>query len=301
MLLDAPSNLTHFDFRNCAFRIAKKNESVYELMRRNEADVGATPGHLLYSIFDKNIQYSQPVTTAAYMVAQLLNEPTNEMSDLSTFFIENGRLILFTFLGYLLPFLSVFAYYQNPSRILGPFLAKWPFVNGRQMRALSPKLALIFTFFNLFLFVMLAILCNLIQTNVVVLSTDEFIDSRARLFNSPKVMASCGNLTEKNLGSGESVQSSFFYKLVTRRIRKRTFIDWCSLEGRQKVEAMRKKGGLVSFFLFMYRARNLVIMSDYSATKRRLFVYLNSVIYQEDPAALMVKTNSKLATAVQRR
>ena len=97
-------------------------------------------------------------------------------------------------IGYLLLFLFSYIFLRKLFPFLSPikksklFLSKFLYDDYTQLRALSSKVALIFLFFNLFLFILINLLTNFIKTEAVIVNTDEIIDSNKKLLSTPKIL-----------------------------------------------------------------------------------------------------------------
>ena len=290
--------LTNFPQRNCVFLELKINESISDLMMKNKSDVGIRPFVFTRLRADRFVELTKPVSLYSFGIAQFLNKPSGIRSDLSAFLVENRLLIFFMLIGYLVPLFAVCIFSLRrlnvhrsirPLRI-APRLLSLP---QNRMRVISPKLARIFVFYSLFLFILRITLTNLIKTNAIILDTSQFIDSRQRLFDSTKTMMICGNPLEKTLGSKKSTtENSFTFKLFSQKMRDDRLIEVCfSKKGFKRMQEKSNKEGLTSLFFFMSSAFNMYYLSLFSNRKGPLFIFMGREGYREEGVTLTIRRN----------
>ena len=276
------------------------NESVSYFLSKNLADVGVRAGFFLEVKEFSSVAYTNPISIYFFQIAQFLKEPTAlDRSDLASFLVENKLLLFFVAIGYLVPLFVVFFSRLLLVRFRRHLVAtlrssaRFFFLNNTRMRRLSPKYARIFAFFGFFLFIMRTVITNMINTNAVVLDTGQFINSRQRLFDSPKMMVVCGNPIRTNSDSISSTEPTFTYKLFSQKARENRLLEICfSKENHRKLnEDARKKGGLTSMFFYMTQVHGIYFLAPFATGKGSLFAYLDPTSYNTDSVALMIRRN----------
>ena len=262
-------------------------------MLRNQADVGIRPYVSTFQNAHRLAELSKPVSLYSFVVAQFLNEPTAIRSDLSNFLVEQRLLIYCVLIGYLVPLVAVFAFshrqVSRSIRSLRIIAFKLIFSLSNQIREISLKLALIFAFFGLFLFIIRASLTNLINTNAIVLDTSQFINSRQRLFDSPKAMVVCGNPLEMNSESKNSMGQTFTRKLFSLKTKGNRLIEVCLSKKNFKRTLTVSNDGLTNLLFYMNREQAIFFLSTFSKRKGALFIFMGRQAYNEDDVTLTVR------------
>ena len=247
--------------RNCVFKAAQLNESIPDMIAKNQTDLSIRPYPFSEQRSDNFVELTKSVLLYTFVVSQFLNEPTATQSELSSFLIEERLLIYFVLIGYLAPLMGVCVFFRRRLRVSHPIQTlrtiapKLLFLRHNRMRAVSPKLALIFVFFGLFYFLIRSTLTSLIKTNAIILDTSQFINSRQRLFGSTKTMVICGNpLGSVKRENENPTERSFTHKLFTQKIHEDRLIEAChSKKGYKRMEVESMRNGLTSLFFFMNR------------------------------------------------
>ena len=263
-------------------------------MLKNQADVGIRPYVSTFQNADRLTELSKPVSLYSFGVAQFLYEPTATQSDLSNFLVEQRLLIYCVLIGYLVPLVAVFAFshrqVSRSIRSLRIIAFKLIFSLSNQIREISHKLALIFAFFGLFLFIIRTSLTNLINTNAIVLDTSQFINSRQRLFGSPKTMLVCGNPLETDSETIKTMGNTFSFKLYSRKQKEGRLIEGCLSRKAFKSLAVLSNNGLINLFFFMNREHCIWFLSFFVRKRKGpLFIYLGHESYLEDSVSLQIR------------
>ena len=285
--------------RNCVFQEVKLNEGIAHLMAENKSDVGIRPYVYTQLKAGRFVELTKPVSLYSFGIAQYLTKPTGIQSDLSSFLHENRMLIFCVLIGYLVPLLSIctisiwrLQMHRRSIRSIRTTAPKLLFLPNSQKRVIYPKLALIFVFFTLFLFIMRHILTNLIKTNAVILDTSQFIDSRERLFESPKTMMICGNPLEKDLQSGKPMGKSFTFKLFSQKSKQGRLLEVCqSKKNIVRMNEQAREPGLSSMYFLMDRVYLIWFLWLFMTANAPLFIYIGTEIYFEESIALTVRRN----------
>ena len=295
--------------RNCIFKSVKLNESVSYFLSKNVADIAIRTVFFSHLKEYSSVEFTNPVSLYFFQVAQFLSEPTAiDRTDLWSFLIENKLLIFCVLIGYLVPLFAVLCsrlllVRRRSNQRLSSSAYRYFFLNSTRMRRHSPKLARIFAFFGLFLFIMRTIITNLINTSAVVLDTSQFIDSRQRLFESPKSMVVCGNPLATNSKTIPSTEQSFTYKLFSQKVRENRLLEICFLkEDYRKVKEKPKNGGITSMFFYMNPQHSIFFMASFANGRGTHFIYMSPTSYNSRSVTLMIRRNLdplKKQTAIQ--
>lgn len=301
--------MVQFRQRNCVFYLAKSNETIPHLMAKNKVDVGIRAVTFSYHSADSPMEFSNPVSLYSFIVSQFLNEPTATRSDLISFLIDNRLLIIYVLIGCLVPLIAVCAFFRRRLRVpcsirslgtIAPRLLSLPY---SRVLAMSSKLALIFVFFNFFLFFMRSTLTSLIKTNAIVLDTSQFINTRQRLFGSPKTMMVCGNPLESSLESKNPMEQcsgqSFTDKLFSEKMKRDRLVEVCfSKKGFKRLVSEAKENGLPSLLFWMDRVHAIWYLSSFSSFSTgkasrsgKLFIFIGRESYREDIVTLAMRRN----------
>lgn len=85
------------------------------------------------------------------------------------------------------------------------------FYNYQKIRILFPKIALILIFFSCFIFINLSLFTNSIKTNVVVINTDQLIDSQTKLDRTNKIPIFYEGSTSYEIAAFEKMKKRAFF------------------------------------------------------------------------------------------
>ena len=155
-------------------------------------------------------------------------------------------------------------------------LSKLLYDDYTQLRAFSSKIAFIFLFFNFFLFILINLLTNFIQTDAVILNTDELIDSNEKLLSTPKILLTRGfQLDYLNTFP----KSSLLFKLVTRK--KENYQYFTPQSNFTKIMKIVKKGESSSFFLFDSKSTVLLHLLMFAKLTKNPIVFMKPTSYHE--------------------
>ena len=186
----------HKNVRTCTFRgmdvdELRTNETYYELFKNNLIDIFLDPSKI--GPTKEYLEFSKTVSTTNLRLGQFLSEPNNlAKSDFSAFLFENLNLLIFILIGYLLLFIISFLFLRNAIhnslKRLKLILFKLSFLDYNQLCAISSKIALVFLFFNLFLFILITVLTAFIKTEKVIVNCDEIINTDLKLIQTPKTL-----------------------------------------------------------------------------------------------------------------
>ena len=145
-----------------------------------------------------------------------------------------------------------------------------------QLRAFSSKIALIFLFFNLFLFILINLLTNFIKTEAVIVNTDELIDSNEKLLTTSKILLTTDfKLDYLNTSPKKSLLFKFFnrkkenYQYVTPQS------NWT------KILKMIKKGESSSFFIFDNKPTVLFNLISFAMYTKNPIIFMKPTSYHE--------------------
>ena len=170
---------------------------------------------------DKLIEFSKTVLQNEIGIGQVLNEPNSlEKADFSSFLFENWNLLSYMLIDYLLLFFFSYIFLRKLFHLFSPLkkskliLSKLLYGDYTQIRALSPEVAIIFLFFNLFLFILISLLTNFIKTDAVIVNTDEIIDSDEKLLSTSKIIFTQYHLLEY---FNSFPKNSLLFKLFKRK------------------------------------------------------------------------------------
>ena len=145
-----------------------------------------------------------------------------------------------------------------------------------QLRAFSSKIALIFLFFNLFLFILINLLTNFIKTGAVIVNTDELIDSNEKLLTTSKILFTT-DFEFTHLSTFP--KKSLLFKFVTRKKENYQYVtkksNWT------KIQKMIKKGESSSFFIYETKPKVLTILILLAMYKKNPFFFMKPTNYHE--------------------
>ena len=195
-------------------------------------------------------EYSKTAHVIEDNIGQILNEPNNlKKADFSSFLYENVNLLSYMLIGYVLLFLFSYIFLRKLFHFLSPIkkskliLSKLLYEDATQLRALSPEIALIFVFFNLFLFILINLLTNFIKTDALIVNTDEIIDSNEKLLTTKKILL----ISDFDfLGFSFFPESSLLFKLVKRKKENNQYLLITDIE---KLKEIIRKFESSSFFI----------------------------------------------------
>ena len=216
-------------------------------------------------------------------IGQILNEPNNsKKTDLSSFLIENWNLVSYMLIGYLLLFFFSYIFAKKHFPFLSP-MKKSKLISSKilyddytQLREFSSKIALIFLFFNLFLFILINLLTNFIKTGAVILNTDELIDSNEKLLTTSKILFM--RMSDFRYSS-TFPKKSLLFKFVTRKKENYQYVtpesNWT------KIWKMIKKGESSSFFVFSSKPSVLITLITLAMHTKNPIIFVKLTSYHE--------------------
>ena len=200
-----------------------RREDTIDSLKENRTDIyylATTSYSATLQREDKFLEFTKTAYLLEDGIGQILNEPNYSKTDLSSFLIENWSLVSYMLIGYLLLFFFSYIFVKKLFPFLSP-LKKSKLVSSKllyddytQLRAFSSKIALIFLFFNFFLFILINLLTNFIKTDAVIVNTDELIDSNEKLLSTTKILLTT-SYELKYLSTFP--KSSLLFKFVTRK------------------------------------------------------------------------------------
>ena len=237
--------------------------------------------------YDSQEENKIEITKTAYIlehgIGQILNEPNNlKKTDLSSFLIENWNLVSYMLIGYLLLFFFSFIFAKKLFPFLSP-LKKSKLISSKllyddytQLRAFSSKIALIFLFFNLFLFILINLLTNFIKTEAVIVNTDELIDSNEKLLTTSKILST----TDFGFWYLSTFpKNSVLFKLVARKKKDYQYVTPES--NMTKIWEIIEKGESSSFFIFDTKPTVLINLIALAMHTKNPIIFVNPTSYYE--------------------
>ena len=262
-----------------------KEEDDSDSLKENRTDIyyQATSDYGYDSQEDNKIE----ITKTAYIIedgiGQILNESNNlKKTELSSFLIENWNLVSYMLIGYLLLFFFSFIFAKKLFPFLSP-LKKSKLISSKllyddytQLRAFSSKIALIFLFFNLFLFILINLLTNFIKTEAVIVNTDELIDSNKKLLTTSKI------LLTKDFGLwylSTYPKKSLLFKFVTRKIENYQYVTYRS--NNTKIWEITKKGESSSFLIYESKPVVLIYLITLAMYTKNPIIFMKPTSYHE--------------------
>ena len=261
-------------------------------MKKNETDISFLPGEVFNPLFQSIyniVELSQIAFSAPYQCGQVIKEPKNlKKTDFSSFLFENWNLLSCMLIGYLLVFFVSFIFLKNnfPScsklKKLKLILSKLLFDDPTQLRAFSSSIALIFIFFNLFLFILISLLTNFIKTEAVIVNTDELIDSEQKLLSSKKLIY----ISEFDFKHYSSfLKSSVLFKLGKKIIEDNRYVTF------ENLMEMLLKGQSSSFFLFDNKYEVLRNLLPFSVMIKNPIIFMKPTNYHESNQVYYMRKN----------
>ena len=238
---------------------------------------------------------SKSVSNLQLEICQFLIQPNNfEKSDFSAFLFDNINLLSYILIGYLLIFIITFILLpkvsHNSLKNRKLILTKILFFNYNQLRTLSSKIALIFLFFNLFIFILTNMLTNFIKTDAVIVNTDELIDTDDKLLKTTKIFAI--DPKNANFFRGNQNQNSLLTKLVNQKIKE----DKCLIinsSGIKKFNHIISKNELPSLFVFGGKHALLKLVSDILPLTKNQFAFKSKHSYYDSVLVIYLRKNLK--------
>ena len=232
---------------------------------------------------DNKIEITKTAYSLEDGIGQILNEPNNlKKTDLSLFLIENWNLVSYMLIGYLLLFFFSFIFAKKLFPFLSP-LKKSKLISSKllhddytQLRAFSSKIALIFLFFNLFLFILINLLTNFIKTEAVIVNTDELIDSNEKLLTTSKILLT---RDERIRYLSTFSKNSLLFKLVARKKENYQYVTQES--NRTKITEIVYIGESSSFFVFENKPTVLLYLITLAMYTKNPIIFMKSNSYHE--------------------
>ena len=151
--------------------------------------------------------------------------------------------------------------------------SKLLFVDHAQLRQLSPNFALIFIFFDLFLFFLMNFLTNFISTQAVIVNTDEIIDSNEKLLITKKVLFIHDSDLDFLL---VSKKISILSKLAKRVKKNNQYFT----EPKKALELV-KKGEASSFFIYNFKQNVLSYLLEFAQFIKNPIIFMKPTNYYE--------------------
>ena len=241
-----------------------------------------------FTIYNANlkeeIKFLEFSKTAYYFgdgIGQILNEPNNSKTDLSSFLVQNWNLLSYMLIGYLLLFFFSYIFLKKLFPFLSPLKksklisSKFFYDDYTQLRAFSSKIALIFLFFNFFLFILINLLTNFIQTEAVIVNTDQLIDSNEKLLSTPKILYAT---IFKFYYFSNSPKNSLLFKFFTRKKEN----NQCLTESNStKILEIIKKGESSSLFFYKPRPFLLATLGFVAEYTKNPIIFVKPTSYHE--------------------
>ena len=215
---------------------------------------------------EQKIDLSKTVSTASLECAQFSNEPNNfEKSDFLSFLFENLNILTYILIGYLLCLIAVAFLFQKFKFKRSLSLL---FQDYRQLCSLSSKIAIIVLSFNLFLFILITSLKSFINTNKILINTDEFLNSNEKLIETSKILT-IFSYHLKTFRKG--AKSSLLTKLINRKIKEKKYLIF----GLNAIELREKflKNDVPSLFFLFEKRLLLHYISLYLPLTRNQIVF----------------------------
>lgn len=217
-----------------------------------------------------------------FKILQILNEPnTLQSSDLSSYLLSNSDIIFIIIIGYFFMAIIRFLFFRPNFKFF--FSKFFPIfkLDCKQNTTLASKLSLILPFFNLFIFTNLVILNNGISTDVLVVNTDEFIDSAVKLFATSKIFF---YLESNEKIFKDAPKESLLYKLYLRNvIKKKTYFKYKLRKLKEdEKRTIYLENGLSSYFIFSNEKvalGTLIMLSNHIGNNQ--FAFMNTKTYFE--------------------
>ena len=185
-------------------------------------------------------------------------------------------------IGYLLLFLFSYIFAKKLFPFLSP-LKKSKLVSSKllyddytQLRAFSSKIALIFLFFNLFLFILINLLTNFIKTGAVIVNTNELIDSNEKLLTTSKILLT-RDYEFRYLST--LPKNSLLFKFVTRKKENYQYVTPES--NNTKMWEIIKKGESSSFFIFDTKPTVLLFLITLAMYTKNPIIFMKPTSYNE--------------------
>ena len=230
---------------------------------------------------NKFLEISKTAFQIDFGVGQILNEPNNsKKADLSSFLFENWNLLSYMLIGYFLLFFFSCIFAKKHFPFLSP-LKKSKLVSSKllyddytQLRAFSSKIALIFLFFNLFLFILINLLTNFIKTEAVIVNTDELIDSNEKLSSTSKIL-----FTFELEYFSSFPKNSLIFKVVTKKKENYQYVT--SESNNTKIFKIIKKGESSSFFIFDQKPTVLINLVLFAKFTKNPIIFMKPNRYNE--------------------
>ena len=227
-----------------------------------------------------NIEINKVTSTTSYKVGQVLRKPNKlNQSDFSLFLIENIRLLVIILIGFVLNLSSKFTLLKLSKRrcILYDLLT-----NGTRLSSISFKLGSVTLAFSFFLFFNLNMLTNMIKTEKVTVSTNEFLDSISKL-----------NRTTKPVITVYTESMALFYRLFKKRKRNDDLKLTDYSKNVQKFFSTISKNGFDTYFYFMEEIFYLYFFYYGSLLNRSVdyIVFCNPTIYFESLRTIFFRKN----------
>lgn len=169
-----------------------RNQSGIYQIENEQIDLAAMPFE--FGLSEGVLEQSKVCGIFSYLIGHFLKPNPPNISDLSSFLLTNGSLLVYTLCAYLsialLGSLVPRLVHPNFDRLSSLKLAllKTPFLDLNRIAHVSFRFGLLVLCFTWFLFFMQNFLSGTIKTEKVVLKTDELIDSPFKALASEKTM-----------------------------------------------------------------------------------------------------------------
>ena len=185
-------------------------------------------------------------------------------------------------IGYLLLFFFSYIFAKKHFPFLSP-IKKSKLISSKilyddytQLREFSSKIALIFLFFNLFLFILINLLTNFIKTGAVIVNTDELIDSNEKLLTTSKILFTTD---DKIRYLSTFSKNSLLFKLVARKKENYQYVT--KVSNMTKIWEIIEKGESSSFFIYETKPTVLGYLITLAMHTKNPIIFVKPTSYQE--------------------
>lgn len=242
---------------------------------------------------EKFLEKSKIVINEPYNIGQILDKPTTQKSDFFIILFQNISLFLITLVGYLV-MLFIIYFILRRKKI---FSLKLFNLNYKKLCTLSSKIAFLFLFFNLFMFINVALLVNSMQTEKIIINTDSFIDSVEKLEKTPFIFA---YFREEIQLFSKAPKNNFLFRLYRKKIIKEN--NFLELRGFSKSASINEvenkfleRGNLNSYFLFMRKFVITCVFASISQYTHNQLAFIKPTSYYESLKVIHMRKNLDVA------
>lgn len=227
--------------RNCIFRLAYffnerlesiekaiQNISATHLIRANQMDFHSVPQELSYA--NDELEMSKIITVSSYQVGHLIRPDKFENANYLQFFVNNITLILLVLIGYGLMKLAVYGFLRANHRSFR--FRKLFLINHTQRARTASKAGLVLTFFYFFVFFLSTLMINSLNTDKVIINTDNIIDDFDKLNRTNKILTFYEDQSQILV---EAPEGSFLNRLYARKKQRKNEIYMISSKTYSKI------------------------------------------------------------------